>query len=367
MSRLRVLFLTEGRDRRGLSPAARYRVHQYIPHLRRIGIECVVSPSAPPKYYALQAWHRWAGARSRTFSRLSHLLGPAAMVPGRSLDLARATTADVVVFQRDLLPTYPPFLELAFASIAPTVFDIDDAVHLRPPGTTPLARLTHDPQKIPRIMRHASMTLAGSQALLSYAVQHTQEAVYLPTTVDTDRYRPTEDHGSELPTVLWTGTSSNLPQLEALGPVLARLSRSRAFVLRVICDQPPHLPADLTVDHRPWRLDRELHDLEGASVGLMPLEDTEWNRAKCAMKLLIYGALGLPSVASPVGANVEVLRPGTGLLASTPTDWFDALDRLLRDSEARREMGRAARINVRDQWSTEVWAPRLAEYLRRAA
>ena len=100
---LRVCFLTEGAARRGLSPAARFRVLEYLPHLRAAGVEPVVRPSRPSKYFA----------HGRAMGRVAERLGPRAatvvarlgyrlQVANRWRDFRVARGCDVVVLQRDL-------------------------------------------------------------------------------------------------------------------------------------------------------------------------------------------------------------------------------------------------------------------------
>lgn len=368
--RTRVLFLVEGDPRRGLSPAARYRVYAYRDHLSRQGILAEVSPSHPSKGYSQRPWHRRLSKRSKIFSRLSHLLGPILMAVWRIVDLVRSGRFDVVVLQRELLPTYPPFLELAFASRRPTIFDVDDAIHLLPPGESRLLRMTRGRRKVERILGAVEVVTVANRELERYARCHAPRVKYIPTVVDTTHYQPTaEDPGP--PVVLWTGTSSNLAELERLTPVFEKVASQHAFVLRIICDRRSRIIAsakNVDLDHRPWRLETELEDLAGAAIGLMPLSDTAWNRGKSALKLLVYGSLGLPSIASPVGANKDVLIEGTtGHLVADAAGWERALVRLIGDARLRMEMGQAARENVERSWSVDTWAPVWAGLLEEVA
>jgi glycosyltransferase involved in cell wall biosynthesis len=72
-------------------------------------------------------------------------------------------------------------------------------------------------------------------------------------------------------------------------------------------------------------------------------------------------------IASPVGANAQVVQDGVnGFLADTPAEWADALRRL-EEPDLRRRMGAEARKTVQDQYSTAVVRPRLAAILAAAA
>jgi glycosyltransferase involved in cell wall biosynthesis len=96
----------------------------------------------------------------------------------------------------------------------------------------------------------------------------------------------------------------------------------------------------------------------------MPLPDDEWARGKCAFKLIQYMACALPVVASPVGANVEVVNNDCGFFAATDQQWIDAL-RILRDQPKKRtEMGHAGRERVVQYYSLERNLPILASAIK---
>jgi glycosyltransferase involved in cell wall biosynthesis len=100
----------------------------------------------------------------------------------------------------------------------------------------------------------------------------------------------------------------------------------------------------------------------------MPLADDPFTRGKCAFKLLQYMAASLPCVASPVGANVDVVDDGrTGLLASTAAQWEAALNRLLGDAALRESMGRAGRRQAELVYDLSVVSAFAADLVERVA
>ena len=87
-------------------------------------------------------------------------------------------------------------------------------------------------------------------------------------------------------------------------------------------------------------------------VGVMPQNDSAFNRAKCAFKAIEYMACGVPVVASSVGENVHLIQPGiNGYLASTSSEWQETLYKLLADPNLRKEMGEHALGTVRARYS----------------
>ncbi len=100
----------------------------------------------------------------------------------------------------------------------------------------------------------------------------------------------------------------------------------------------------------------------------MPLADNMWNRGKCGYKLIPYMAAGIPTIASPVGANKDIVEHGvTGFHATTEADWITAFERLLADPALRESMGRAGRRRVEEHYSLAVAAPEFARILAGAA
>src|SRR5262249_23313886 len=133
----------------------------------------------------------------------------------------------------------------------------------------------------------------------------------------------------------WTGSSTSQAHLEEFAPVLRRLLRQRDVELRVISDRPPRLPG-IPCTWRRWSAASEVAELQQLDIGIMPMPDDEWSQGKCGMKLLLYMALGIPAVCSPVGTNNEIVVPGSnGLFATTEEEWLTAIGTLL-DSPAYR-------------------------------
>ncbi len=83
----------------------------------------------------------------------------------------------------------------------------------------------------------------------------------------------------------------------------------------------------------------------GLDVGLAPLVDNHFNNCKSDLRVLEYGAAGLPFVASNMGTYRRSVRDGrSGLLASSDDEWVEAINKLLDDAPLRAKMGAEARV-----------------------
>jgi glycosyltransferase involved in cell wall biosynthesis len=102
-----------------------------------------------------------------------------------------------------------------------------------------------------------------------------------------------------------------------------------------------------------------------SDVGVMPLPDTPWAWGKCAFKLIQYMGCALPVVASPVGANRDVVRDGVdGFWASLEQEWVNALLKLEADPALRARMGDAGRARVEQSYSIEAVVPTIAQVIK---
>ena len=109
-----------------------------------------------------------------------------------------------------------------------------------------------------------------------------------------------------------------------------------------------------------WSEETEVSSIQQFDIGIMPLQDSPWERGKCGYKLIQYMSCGLPVVASPVGVNKEIVIEGrNGYLADTLDDWREKLEMLLKmPPNIRAEVGKSGRETVETRYSLKSQAPR---------
>jgi glycosyltransferase involved in cell wall biosynthesis len=336
----RVAFYTQGLK----VPAARFRVEALVPALRE-HIDCTVLPATPSVYGDVGTLHgRW-----RMFAK------PLSVI-ARIRQLEAVKRADVVWLQRPMTEYFWTTLERFVARQKPMVFDFDDAIFHNRWGL--------EAKKIRRIISAASHVVAGNSYLAEFAGVPDKLTV-IPTVVDEQRYTPRVDPDGPF-TIAWTGMSHNLRELAPYAPALRRVLAETGGRLLIAAEalNAPFLDG-MPVEFVKWSPETEVSVLAAGHVGVMPLADTPYNRGKCAFKLIQYMARAIPVVASPVGANRDVVREGVdGLFAVTDADWADHLLTLARDRDLRVRMGNAGRRRVEDAYSVSAVVPRYLEVLR---
>lgn len=156
----------------------------------------------------------------------------------------------------------------------------------------------------------------------------------------------------------WIGSPSTMKYLMGLMPVLEKLGEELEFGLLIVNGElrikNEELGGGFDIKHIVWTEEGEVEAIRKMDVGIMPLPDDQWERGKCAYKLIQYMACSLPVVASPVGMNQEVVRHGeNGFLARTDEEWIQPLKTLIQDAGLRKRMGEKGLELVRERFTVE--------------
>lgn len=349
------------------SAGTRFRLMQLSDELHERGIEVTLHPFLDSRafstFYRRSAWKRNAAAVTTASVR-------------RLVDVKRARGADLLLVLREAAVLGPPVFEwLAMhTGRCPMVLDLDDATYVSyvSPTYGRLATWAKWPAKTDQLIRWARLATCGNRAIADYVSSHGTAARVLPTVVDTDLFCPRDrlpDVGDGVPTVGWIGSHSTFPFFESLVPVLEDLARDHRFRLKVVGSGRDALTVrGVEVDNSPWTLEREASDFRSLDVGLYPVIRDRWSVGKSGLKSIQYMAVGIPFVASPVGAVEELGEPGvTHFPASNAEQWYVHLSRLLDDSTLRQRMGEAGRRHVLSRYTVNNAAQALAEALYEAA
>jgi glycosyltransferase involved in cell wall biosynthesis len=340
------------------APSQRFRLEQWAPHLARDGIHVTFRPFVDRRLMAVL--HGSGSVVAKGGLMLAALAR-------RAREVARLD-CDAVVVHRAACLAGPPVLERIVAASRPLIFDFDDAIFLLDTSRANrrFGRLKC-PGKTATLCRISTHVTAGSGHLADYARGHSAEVSVVPSSVDTERYRPRSNHdGRERVVVGWMGSATSQVHLERFAPVLREIVARRPVELRVVSATPPNLPGIPHAWTR-WSADGETAALAGFDIGIMPLTDDSWSRGKCAMKALQYMGMGVPTVAGCVGANAEVVTHGhDGFLAATPEDWVTQVTALIDAPTLRARIGTAGRRTVEERYSMLVCAAKFGRAVRDA-
>jgi glycosyltransferase involved in cell wall biosynthesis len=246
------------------------------------------------------------------------------------------------------------------------IYDFDDAVMYDDKNPEKLSRKRQ--KSFQRTVRLADMVIAANPYLAAHAKSFNKNVEVLATGLNVSDYEQSAhkpDDGKIR--MVWIGSKSTLRYLAEISDVLEEIgSRFNNVVLRIICDDFFDLQ-NMKVEKCLWSLEKQIEDLAESHIGLSPLPSDRFTKGKSGgFKILQYAAAGLPVIAS-LGVNADCVREGVnGFLAGGRDDWVEKISRLLRDSQLRKQMGRAGRVEVQ-RFDLGVIGERLCNLVKRCA
>ena len=97
-------------------------------------------------------------------------------------------------------------------------------------------------------------------------------------------------------------------------------------------------------------------------IGLAPLADNMFNRAKSNLRWMEFSALEIPVICSPVEAYKNVVDKKTGLVALEKEEWYNAIKALVLDEPLRTTLAKNANNEVREKYNLEANAPKILPF-----
>ena len=218
------------------------------------------------------------------------------------------------------------------------VLGMDDLLTNLPPDN-PFSRTNYPDigDRIRRALAQCDRLVVSTPALAQAYGPLAREVRVIPNAIDLARWpvpRPRRER--KRLRVGWAGAAQHLHDLRLIAPVVEATAGEFEWVFLGMC--PPEMRAwasevhpMVTVGRYPERL--AAMDLD---IAVAPLVDHPFNRAKSALKLLEYGALAIPVVASDIEPYREAPVSRVG---DKPEAWIEALRSIARSSDAGRARG----------------------------
>lgn len=335
----------------GQSPSQRFRFEQYFDALQDIGFHLEVRP-----FLTLSGWQILYERGKLIRKVISVLRG----FIHRLIAIPSVCNFDFIFIHREATPIGPPWFEWIVSKVLQRkiIYDFDDAIWL--PAISDenklVSKLKYN-SKVKAICKWSHAVSCGNTYLLEFAKQFNVNTILNPTTIDSDNlHNPTlyiEKAKSNKITIGWTGTHSTLKYINLILPAVQSMEKMFPNQLQfvIIADKKPSFVLT-SLRFVSWSKETEIPDLLQFDIGLMPLTDDAWTRGKCGFKALQYLALGIPTLASPVGVNCDIIDDGIdGFLCSSLTEWEENMEKLIRDIELRNRMGKLGREKVEKHYS----------------
>ncbi len=253
----------------------------------------------------------------------------------------------------------------------PVLVDIDDWLLEEPDSFDALQWVgTRTSQETTRrAILTADAVTVSTQVIAERCAELGVRAHVVPNAVDCHQFTRLTRNTNTL-TVAFCGTIAHRDDVPLIAPGLRRLLLTHAKHTRVVtvACPIPELQGMAGYTHHDFmpatEYPRLLSDLR-IDIGLAPLYDTDFNRARSDIKYLEYSATGAATIASPIVPYQDVPTYG-GILVeeNTPEAWTTAIMRLVDDEALRQRIGASAYKWVHAQRSIEATAHRWYDVFR---
>ncbi len=260
-----------------------------------------------------------------------------------------------------------PIIRAARRQGKPVLVDIDDWLLDIPADHPHAAFFRPRPRQeiIRTALRSADAITTSTPVIAEHCKRLGLRVHVLPNAVDCAQFvrQPCSDR--DVLTLAFCGTMSHHADVSLIAPALRQALHTHEGRVRVVSVGCP-IPdvqglADYTHHDFVPATDypRLLSDLR-VDIGLAPLHDTPFDRAKSDIKYLEYSAVGATTIASDVTPYQASIRDDRGVLVTpnTPEEWTAVILRMIEDTRLRQRLATSAYEWVRRERSIEATASR---------
>jgi glycosyltransferase involved in cell wall biosynthesis len=343
-------------------PGQRLKYEQYFTHWQSNGFTITVSP-----FFSVRMQHILY-TKGNTIEKMYWVCKGYAK---RIKEYFTLQQYDVVYIFLWVTPFGAPIMERLFVhKNKKVIYDIDDAIFLKADSLfNQYANIIKGRNKPFFLMKHAQHVIACTPYLTDVAKKYNNQVTDISSTINTASYQPVNTYQNNKQLVLgWSGSHSTSKFLFLIQDVLLQLHAIHPFTLIVMGDANFKIEG-LQVKAIDWTDEAEIPTLQQFDIGLYPLPlHDDWVLGKSGLKALQYMAVGIPVVATAVGANYRIMHDGlTGCLVQTKQQWLQCLTQLINNHTLRKNIGQAARQHVVQHYSIQATAPVYLNILQQVA
>jgi len=301
-----------------LGPSSRYRVYQYLNAYEKARIEVETSPLFGTHFFS-------NNKTTKICFTLFYYLR-------RVFKLLEVYKYDLIYIEYELFPYFPSIFEKLFRVLKiKYIVDYDDAIFHNYSKSSNFVIKFFLSNKIDSVIKNATFVISGSPYLTNYVSKLNPNYIEIPTSVSKANYfLKTKKRENTIFTIGWIGSRTTSVNLLKLIPAFEALSKKIDFQLNLIgFDKKEfNLFKHLNVNFINWDAKTEIEEINKFNVGIMPVENTPFNQGKCGFKLVQYMACSLPTISSPLEANIKINRNKKNLHAGSTEDWISAFEKV---------------------------------------
>lgn len=333
-----------------VAPSQRLKFEQYYKFFREAGYELSIRPFVSRNFWKV-IYKKGHYFQKIGYTALGYL--------GRLRDIFGLKKYDIVYVHLWVTPLGPPLFEKLVRRFSrKIIFDIDDLVYLKgiKSKASPLISSLKGTNKPLYMMRVADHVITCTPYLDEFVRKVNLHTTDISSTVDTNQYIARTEYSirSGKLVIGWSGSLSTSKYLHLLDDVFRELAKKIDFKLLVIGD-PDFFIEGIDVESIGWSKEQELSTISRFDIGVYPLPDEEWVYGKSGLKAIQYMAMGIPTIATAIGANFRVIEnTRSGFLVKAKDEWVQKILELAHDISLRQELGKNARLRVEEYFSIQA-------------
>lgn len=332
----------------GEAPSQRFRFEQYFSILKENHIDYQIE-----SFWSKEAWKILYENGNKFKKAIAFIHG----IIKRLLLLFKIHDVKLIFIHREALPVGPPIIEFLLARVfrKKIIYDFDDAIWLANTSSpNKMVGWIKFHEKVSSICSWSWKVSCGNHYIADYAGKYNHQIYVNPTTIETSYHKRGNEKSANKKIVIgWTGTHSTNKYFESFEPVLEELNRNYNIQIVAISDQNPNVTLQ-NFTYICWNKAQEIKQLNKIDIGIMPLDNSEWEMGKCGFKALQYMAMEIPTVTSDVGINHQIIEHGVnGYLCKNHEDWLKYLGELISSESLRKSVGQRGRKKIIKSYSVQ--------------
>jgi len=227
----------------------------------------------------------------------------------------------------ELFPKIPYFIESLFLKNKKYILNFDDDVWANYEKSKILST------KYDNLVKNANGIVVANDYLLEKVKKLNLNAIKIPTVVDLDDYKA-EFEKFERFSIVWIGTPVTYKYILSHAEIFQEVAKKIDFDLLIIASKKLESKKIEGVNMRffDWSPKIEVEILKRSHIGIMPLDDDGFAHGKSAFKLIQYLAAGIPSVATDLGENRNIIQDGeSGFLVKSKEEWIRTISEIFNN------------------------------------
>lgn len=344
-----------------------YRILNFEKYMNRMKNVSIASSKFYPKKQTACEWEEMLQLKHENSGQIIKDFDNLVKICDISVWQAMHTMASLSLFRayRDMYDKRKPFL----MELDDDVFNVNPE-NIGFDGYNPNSDLEYFAEMQ---MRNANGLIVSTDYLKQRLSQYNPCIEVIPNAIDFDIWDKIRNRTSHNRIRIgWTGSHAHLGKnikiIMRIIPILLEKYKNIEFVL--MGDKPLDLPKHERVKHfvgcsSIYEYPRRLSTM-GFDIGLAPLRDNLFNRAKSNLRWLEYSALKIPTIASNVEPFKKSIRNGIdGILVDYDTDaWVEAVSDLIENQDKALQLGANSYYEVKRRFNAEKVAKQYLDVLK---